>query len=566
MKDTVRKFVLKNALDFKGSVNPKAILGLILRSSPEFKKDFQKLNKEIESCIADIKDKDLKDIKKELEKLDPNLLKEKKKEVPKGPLKPLRNAEKGKVVVRIAPSPSGALHIGHAYGSSLNALYAQMYNGKFILRIEDTNPENIYSGAYKLIEEDAQWLTNNNVSQVIIQSERLETYYKHAKTLVDKENAYVCTCDADTWREMKNNGEACACRSLPIKEQQDRYQKMFKGFAEGEAVLRLKTDIKHKNPAMRDFGLMRINDHLHPKTKKASRVWPLMVLSVAIDDHELGVTHVLNGKDHADNAKKETMIMELLGWKAPEYQHWGRINFEGFTLSTSKTRIAIEQNEYTGWDDVRLPFLPALRKRGYQSGAFQKFSSEIGLSLTDKTVSVEEFWKMINAFNKDIIEPTSNRYFFVEAPVKVTIKNAPEKEVKIDLHQEDKKRGARTLQGKGKILIQKKDRKDLVEKRTHRLMDYCNFEVKGEGETFSSQDYEDYKNAENKGKIIHWLPDSNDLINVEIIMGDNSRLQGKGESGLKNVKEGDIVQFERFAFARLDKKEKNKLVFWYLHK
>jgi glutamyl-tRNA synthetase len=97
-------------------------------------------------------------------------------------------------------------------------------------------------------------------------------------------------------------------------------------------------------------------------------------------------------------------------------------------------------------------------------------------------------------------------------------------------------------------------------------MDYCNFEVKGEGETFSSQDYEDYKNAENKGKIIHWLPDSNDLINVEIIMGDNSRLQGKGESGLKNVKEGDIVQFERFAFARLDKKEKNKLVFWYLHK
>ncbi|NQV91284.1 glutamate--tRNA ligase [Candidatus Woesearchaeota archaeon] len=566
MKETVRKFVLKNALDFKGSVNPKAILGLILRSSPEFKKDFQKLNKEIESCIADIKDKDLKDIKNELDKLDPELSKEKKIEAPKGLLKPLRNAEIGKVVVRIAPSPSGALHIGHAYGSSLNALYAKMYNGKFILRIEDTNPENIYAGAYKLIEEDARWLTGNKISQIVVQSERLEKYYKHAKTLVDQEKAYICTCDVDMWREMKNNGEACLCRNLSTKEHQERYQKMFKEYAEGEAILRLKTDIKHKNPAMRDFGLMRINEHIHPRTKKASRVWPLMVFSVAIDDHELGLTHVLNGKDQTDNARKETLIMECFGWTPPEYQHWGFINFIGFKLSSSNTRLAIEQNEYTGWNDIRLPFLPALRKRGYQVGAFHKFASEIGLSLNDKTVKIEEFWKMVDAFNKDIIEPTSNRYFFLEEPIKITIKNAPEKEVKIDLHPEFKDHGARSLPVKGKVLIDKKDHKDLVEKRLHRLMDYCNIEVKGEGETFLSEDYEDYKNSEQKGKIIHWLPDSDDLVDVEIVMTDNSRLQGKGEADLKKVKEGDIVQFERFAFARLDKKEKDKLVFWYLHK
>ncbi|PIN87879.1 glutamate--tRNA ligase [Candidatus Woesearchaeota archaeon CG10_big_fil_rev_8_21_14_0_10_32_24] len=566
MKETVRKFVLKNALDFKGSVNPKAILGLILRSSPEFKKDFQKLNKEIESCIADIKNKSLKDIKKELENLDPELSKEKKVEVPKGPLKPLRNAEDGKVVVRIAPSPSGALHIGHAYGSSLNALYAKMYNGKFILRIEDTNPENIYPGAYQLIEQDAKWLTENNVSQVIIQSERLEIYYKHAKTLIDKEKAYVCTCDADTWREMKNNGEACTCRILPKKEQQECYQKMFKDYAEGEAILRLKTDVKHKNPAMRDFGLMRINEHIHPRTKTASRVWPLMVFSVAVDDHELGLTHVLNGKDQADNARKEMLIMECFGWAPPVYQHWGFINFIGFKLSSSQTRLAIEQNEYTGWDDVRLPFLPALRKRGYQVGAFHKFASEIGLSLNDKTVSMEEFWKMINAFNKDIIEPTSNRYFFVEDPVKITIRNAPEKEVRIDFHPEFKERGARTLKVKGKVLIDKRDHKDLVERRLHRLMDYCNIEIKDQGETFSSEEYEDYKNAENKGKIIHWLPDSKDLVDVEIVMEDNTIIKGKGEFNLTNLEEGDIVQFERFAFARLDKIEKNKMVFWYLHK
>ena len=78
-----------------------------------------------------------------------------------------------------------------------------------------------------------------------------------------------------------------------------------------------------------------------------------MVFSVALDDHLLGVTHVLNGKDHADNAKKEALIMEAFGWKPPFYKHWGRINFLDMKLSTSETRRAIERDEFHGWDDVR---------------------------------------------------------------------------------------------------------------------------------------------------------------------------------------------------------------------
>jgi len=77
---------------------------------------------------------------------------------------------------------------------------------------------------------------------------------------------------------------------------------------------------------------------------------------------------------------------------------------------------------------------------------------------------------------------------------------------------------------------------------------------------------DDALNKENKGKIIHWLPDSKDLVDVEIVMEDNTIIKGKGEFNLTNLEEGDIVQFERFAFARLDKIEKNKMVFWYLHK
>ena len=566
VKKEVLKHCLKNAYDFNGSVNSKAVLGMILKENPELKKDVPAVMKEIEQAVKEISKLNKEEIKKKLKEIAPELLREKKEEKKvEGPLKSLPNAESGKFVVRIAPSPSGPLHIGHAYGSSLNYEYAKMYNGKLILRIEDTNPENIYPDAYRMIEEDLRWLTENNVAEVIVQSLRLGIYYDHAEKLVQLGKAYVCTCDSDLWRKQKAEGIACPCRNLDVKKNQLRYAKMFNGYAEGEAVLRLKTDIKHNNPAMRDFSIMRINEHTHPKTGKEQRVWPLMIFSVAIDDHELGITHVLNGKDHADNAIKEALIMEYLGWKPPQYKHWGMINFTGFELSTSKTRLAIEQGHYHGWDDIRIPFLCGLRKRGYQPGAFRKYALEIGLSLNDKTVSMEEFWKNINAFNRELIEKNANRYFFVHDAVKVKIMGAPSTEAKIKLHPDYPERGERSLHTTGEVYLNEEDIANLSEKKVHRLMDYCNFEVVDNKYKFVSENYEEYRNSENKGMILHWLPDDKNVV-VEVLMEDGKELLGLGEKEMLNIKEGSIVQLERFAYCTLDKKEKNRLKFIYLHK
>src|SRR3989338_7674381 len=288
----ILKYILKNALEYQGKANPKAVLGLILKENQPLRNDVPAVLKKIEQSIIDISKLTPAQQQEKLQHLAPELLQQEKEPTIEGPLKPLPNAEKGKVVVRIAPSPSGPLHIGHAYGVSLNYEYAKMYNGTLILRIEDTNPENIYPPAYELIERDAQWLTNNGVSQVIIQSSRLGIYYDHAEKLVQSGKVYACTCKAEEWREQKNKSIACPCRTLSVKENQIRYAKMFSGYAEGEIVLRLKTDITHKNPAMRDFGLMRIVEHIHPKTGKEQRVWPLMVFAVAVDDHELGIPPV----------------------------------------------------------------------------------------------------------------------------------------------------------------------------------------------------------------------------------------------------------------------------------
>lgn len=565
MKEKILPCVLLNLIKFKGSVNPKAVLGQVLRGNPELKQDVPGVLKAIEEIAASVSGKSVDEMKKELEKIAPELLEEKTKVKVEGPLKPLKGAEVGKVVLRIAPSPSGPLHIGHAYGSSLNYEYAKMYKGKFILRLEDTNPENIYEKAYEMIEADAQWLTEKGVNEVVVQSSRVELYHKYAEKLVSQGDAYVCECDADTWRENKNKGVGCACRELAADEQLGRWKKMFEGYAPGETVLRLKTEISHKNPAMRDFAMMRINDTVHPKIGKSNRVWPLMVLSVAIDDHELGLTHVLNGKDQHDNALKETMIMERLGWTPPIYAHWGFINFIGMVVSKTKNKIAIEQGEFGGWDDIRLPYLAALRRRGYQAGAFRKYATKIGLSLNDKTVTKEEFWKMINAFNREIVEPMANRYFFVANPIKITVNGACKKEVKMNLHDGDESRGVRILKGQEKILVSCEDEKDLLSGKVHRLIDYCNFRSGDEKYEFVSERYEDFKQVEHKGKIIHWLPQKEDTVSVEVLLDDNTTVVGVGEKGLRDVKVGEIVQLERMFFARLDRVEGKKMVFWYLH-
>ncbi|MBW3004838.1 glutamate--tRNA ligase, partial [Candidatus Woesearchaeota archaeon] len=521
------------------------------------------LGKEISTIISEVNKLGEEKQKTELEKRAPELLEEKPKEKRTG-LKPLKDAEKGKVTVRFAPSPSGPLHIGHAYGISLNSEYARMYNGKLILRIEDTDPSNIYELGYELVPTDAKWLTKDNVAEVHFQSDRLGHYYDHMEKLISAGNAYVCTCDPDEFRELIMKQKACPCRGLSAKEQGERWAKMFGEYKPGEAVCRIKTDVAHKNPAMRDWPAMRINDHVHPRQGTKHRVWPLMNFSVAIDDHLMGMSHVINGKEHADGAKRQKYIFDYFKWKRPTYINWGRINFIGLELSCSKTKQKIEYGEFDAWDDIRLPFMPALRRRGFQPGAFIKFALDIGLTLTDKTVTKEEFFMTLAAFNKEIIDPISDRFFFIEDPVEVTISKAPSQEISLKLHPDNPKKGVRKFKCNEKFYLAKQDHKRLKANKLYRLMDCLNFKKKGKELLFESAKYEDYKE---KGEmIIHWLPVSKDLVDVEVLMPDKTTVKGLGEAGLSKLKAGDIVQLERFGFCRLDSIKAKKLKFWFTHR
>jgi len=559
---SIRLYALQNAIKYNGQAQIGAVLGKILGEFPEQKKDVPALKKRIEKILKEVNVIPVEKQTAELREKAPELLEKPKTEEKE--LKDLPDAVSGKVVMRFAPSPSGALHLGRAIVLSLNYLYVQKYKGKLILRLEDTNPEGIFKEAYKLIEEDAQWLTKKGVNKTIIQSDRLGSYYDCIEKLVKKGVAYVCTCEQDAFRELIMKCTACPCRNLSVEENHLRWNKMFGEFKPGEAVVRIKTDVNHKNPAMRDWPAARINDHTHPRTGTEHRVWPLMNLAVAVDDHELGVTHSIRGKDHADNEKRQKYVFDAMGWKPPVQLYIGRINFIGMDLSTRQTKLDIENGKYSGWDDIRLPTLRALSKRGYQQDAFLRYAQEMGISLTDKTVSSEEFFKIIDAFNRDIIDPVAKRFFFVNNPVKIIVEGAPEQTVKLQKHPSNKKLGERTMKSSNAFLISSDDFAGIKANNLYRLMECINFTKKGSKLAFSSTTVDEFR--EKGDKIMHWLPESHELLNVEVVMPDKSIVKGLGEPALSELKVGEIIQFERRYFARLDEKKGNTLIFWYLHK
>ena len=153
----------------------------------------------------------------------------------------------------------------------------------------------------------------------------------------------------------------------------------------------------------RDFPLASINLHKHPLQKNKYRVWPLMNLSVTADDIEMKISHIIRGKDHADNAKRQEMIYKVLGLekKFPWTFFMGKIKFTDIALSKRKLNLAIKEGKYSGAEDVRLPTISSLKKRGYKPEAFEKFAEQRGLTDVDKLISQKDFFKIIDTFNKD---------------------------------------------------------------------------------------------------------------------------------------------------------------------
>ncbi|MBM3308804.1 MAG: glutamate--tRNA ligase [Candidatus Altiarchaeales archaeon] len=488
-----------------------------------------------------------------------------------------------KVVMRFAPNPNGPPTLGHARGIVINSEFVKKYNGKLILRFDDTDPKTKKPmlEAYGWYVEDCKWL-GFNPDKIVECSSRLPEYYKYAEELIKLGKAYICECSKERFKECRDSGLACMHRDKKLEENLAGWRKMLSGgIEEGQSVLRIKTDLNAVNPAERDWVAFRIVKEPHPKTGLKYCVWPMLDFAGAIEDHLLEVTHIIRGKDLSDSGKRQQYVYDYLGWKYPEVLHWGRIKVteevgeeesegeeEGekvTKLSTSKIAYAIKEGEYSGWDDPRLHTLMAFRRRGITPEAIRNLMLSLGLSESDINVSMENLYSE----NRKILDAKANRYFFVENPVEILLKNPPLKTVRIALHPSFKERGVREQilelddNGNAKIFIAKKDSELLEKEGKAKLIGLpCVQKTSLQKNTLEIECIEEKTQQAQK---MHWVQD---YVKAEVLMNDKppeEAVKGYCEKACLNLKEGEIIQFERFGFCRLDKKEKDKLIFCFGH-
>ncbi len=560
MKDIAYKHALKNALDF-GEAEVNAVLRKVIMECPELKKDISFLLPKIQEVVSEVNSLSKNAVKVEITRY--NF--QSKKKSRKGKFQDLPNPSNP--VLRFAPNPSGPLHLGHCRAAILNDEYAKKYDGKLILRIEDTDPTRVDPKAYALIEKGLKWL-EIKYHKVVVQSTRLDLYYKYAEDLLKINAAYVCTCKQSNFKKLRDSRKYCNCRQKSSEENQKDFNKMFTSYNPGEAVVRLKTDINLSDPAMREFVILRISTEIHPKLKN-KRVYPLYNFAVVIDDHLLEITHVLRGKDHLINTKKQEFIYQYFSWDKPEFVHYGMLKIQGLELSTSKIAKGIKEGKFKGWDDPILGTLPALERKGINPKAIRKAMLDIGINNKDINFN----WKNLFAYNREIIEKNANRYFFVENPRKIRIYPVDliKKKYYALLHPDFPKKGNRTLEfGIDKdfatAYISELDFSKIEPKKMIRLMGAFNVEIiKKIKDSMTVKIINDDLNYARKKKIplIHWVGKKH--VNVEVRKNNGTTEIGYGEIGLKKVDINSLIQFERYGFVKIDNKDAT-LITYFVHK
>ena len=575
LREQIRKAALLNGVSHDGKAQAGALVGKILGERQDLRSRVKDLSTVINSVVNEVNSLSLAEQKAIVEEKWPETQKKEKTEEKKLP--PLPNANKyAQIVARFSPNPDCVLHLGSARAILLSHEYARIYKGKFILRFEDTDPKIKKPSLefYESIRDDLKWL-GCKVDEEYIQSDRLPIYYEYTERLIGDGNAYVCECPTEEFRKKIIAKQACPCRSLPAAENLERWHRMLNGgYTEGQAVVRVKTDLENPNPAVRDWPALRIIDtkkYPHPRVGSKYIVWPLYNLAAGLDDHLMGMTHIIRGKEHYTNMVRQKKMYQYLGWDYPEAIHYGRLKITGAFLSKSKIVQGIKEGIYTGFDDPRLGTFLALRKRGITPEAIKKMIVDVGIKSNDVTLS----WENLFSYNRKILDATSHRYFFVPTPVELKVLEVPKiYHAKLPMHPEKPEQGFREYtmlpQGNEKAVtfwISKKDAEAMETDDIIRLMELFNIKIESkidnsETATFVSESYDDIRKI--KAPLIQWIPKCEE-VPCQIVMPDATVIEGFAESACKKLKPDDIIQFERFGFTRIDEVNQ-KIVGYYAHK
>ena len=541
----VRKFALQNALEYDGEGQAGSVLGRLLSERPELRPEAKRLmgivSGEVERANAMAMDEGVDAVRAELERSAPDALEREKHRKIEG-LKELPG-NTSSVVLRFAPNPNGPLTLGHSRGVVINSEYAKMHDGKVVLRFDDTDTrvKPPLPDAYQWIEDEYEWLAGRPADIVVRASDRMPIYLEYARRLLADGHGYVCRCPADEFRNHRESKKDCPCRSKDASENLAEWESMNDGtLGEGDAVVRIRTDMTLPNPALRDWPALRIQQTPHPMVADRYTVWPLLDFQSAIEDYEQGVTHIVRGKDLMDSTRKQSLLYEHLGWQYPETLYWGRVKVHEFGgFSTSSMRASIESGERTGWEDLRLPTIQSLRRRGFDARALRDFWVDLGVTQKDISVSMQT----IESLNSSALDSTVERRSFVASPVSLDLDGHDGAVVEPPRHPDGEITGTRSWVLAKSIYIQEAD----CGNGSLRLKEFADISISGSKITIDSLERSDNR------PIVQWLPES--MVREAVLFVPNGDEIDEIEGLLEDfeLKVGNVYQLERIGFAMLEK-------------
>ncbi len=287
-----------------------------------------------------------------------------------------------KVATRFAPSPTGALHIGGVRTALFNWLYSKNQNGKFFLRVEDTDKERSKDEYKDQIIQSLKWIGINYDGEEYIQSEKVDDHIKVVNELLKNGHAYKCYCSSEEIEEQKKRARQKKTPYIYDRKWRDKNENdapkdvrpviRFKSKIDGTSVLKdlVQGDVEIENNTIEDFIILR-NDGT-----------PTYNLSASVDDHQMKMTHIIRGDDHKINTFKQIQIYQAMNWELPSFAHIPLIHtIEGKKLS--------KRDQASTLDDYS--------KIGIMPNALRNYLLRLGWSYKDKEIfTLEESIKFFN--------------------------------------------------------------------------------------------------------------------------------------------------------------------------
>jgi len=494
----------------------------------------------------------------------------------------LPGAEKGKVVTRFAPEPSGYLHIGHVKAAMLCYYCAKHYDGKMILRFDDTNPSKEKGEFLESIKADLKRL-EIVPDEISYSSNHFPKLRELMTTLIKEGNAYCDNIEPEKMKEERMNGIKSAKRDTSIEENLKIWEEMQGDNPSAEIkkyCIRGKIDYQNANKCLRDPVFYRFTEEKHDRCPENYHLFPTYDFACPCIDSIEGVTHAMRANEYSDRIAMYEWVQNTLKLRKVNIYEFSRLNLIQTVLSKRYLKWFVETGRVEGWDDPRFPTVQGIIRRGLLPQALKDFCLQQGAS--KKTNLME--WDKIYAINRNYIDPIAKRYFAVsvEGAVKLIIDNIDDKveEVEVDWHQKNKELGKRIQKRYKELVIEKEDSKLVKEGQKLTLYKWGNSvveKIEKEGDEIKAihvkltPEDKDFK----KTTICHWVPMKEGLytkavirefghlitvkklednMKIEDVVNNNSKFETEVyiEKIIEEAQKGDKIQLERRGYCVID--------------